>query len=142
MTKKTTVGELTVLVIDDNQQAVRLLAMMLRDMGVGAVVTAGNGAAGLKAVEEAGRGGIDAIICDWNMPEMTGIELLRRLRASSDPTPFIMITGKDTVESTIEAAKAGVTYYLPKPFGPDKLEQKVLLATGILKLVDDKPRIT
>ncbi|KAF0138279.1 MAG: hypothetical protein FD153_1409 [Rhodospirillaceae bacterium] len=46
---------------------------------------------------------------------LTGIEALRCLRGKGDQTPLIMITGKDTVESTIEVAKAGVTFYLPKP---------------------------
>ena len=141
LSTKKSIVEVQVLLIDDNQQAVRLLSMMLRDMGVGKILTASNGKNGQEIIDTAGKGAIDVIVCDWNMPSLTGIELLRYLREKGDHTPFIMITGKDTVESTVEAAKAGVTFYLPKPFGPDKLEQKILLATGLLNLEDDEPRI-
>ncbi|KAF0115865.1 MAG: response regulator receiver [Rhodospirillaceae bacterium] len=138
---KKSIVDLQILLIDDNQQAVRLLSMMLRDMGVKNILTASNGQNGQEIIDATDKGAIDVIVCDWNMPGLTGIELLRYLRGRGDHTPFIMITGKDTVESTIEAAKAGVTFYLPKPFGPDKLEQKVLLATGLLSFEDEEPRM-
>lgn len=138
MTK--TIDDLSVLIIDDNQQAIRLIKMMLEDVGIPKIATAKDGNAGWEAIDGPGGNDIDVIICDWNMPGMTGIELLKKIRAAGKRVPFIMITGRDTVESTVEAATSGVSYYLPKPFGPEKLVNKILQATGI-KVIKDDPKI-
>ncbi|MBF0560421.1 MAG: response regulator [Alphaproteobacteria bacterium] len=130
-----TIAEISVMVIDDNRQAIRLISMMLDDMGVGKVSTANDAKTGWEAITTA-RPPFDVVVCDWNMPEMTGIELLKKLRSAGNNIPFIMITGRDTIESTITAANAGVSFYMPKPFGPDKLEQKILQATGAVPVVD------
>lgn len=136
MAKTKTIAELSVIVIDDNKQAVRLISMMLDDMGVGKVATSYDPVSGLEAILTATTP-IDVIICDWNMPNMTGLELLKKLRSSGNLTPFIMITGRDTVESAIDAASSGVTAYMPKPFGPEKLELKILQAAKISGIDDD-----
>ncbi|MFN3075915.1 MAG: response regulator [Alphaproteobacteria bacterium] len=132
-----TIADISVMVIDDNKQAIRLISMMLEDMGVTRIATANDGLSGLQAIQAA-KPPFDVIICDWNMPNLTGIELLKKLRSSGKHTPFIMITGRDTVESAIDAASSGVTSYLPKPFGPEKLEMKILQATGI-RVIEDAP---
>ncbi|MEO5373188.1 MAG: response regulator [Alphaproteobacteria bacterium] len=135
-----TIEDISVLIIDDNQQAIRLIKMMLEDVGITRIATAKDGNDGWEAIEKAGAG-LDVVISDWNMPGMTGIELLKKIRSNGKNLPFIMITGRDTVESTVEAATSGVSFYLPKPFGPEKLVNKILQATGVKVVKDPPPKI-
>ncbi len=69
---------------------------------------------------------IDFIISDWNMPKMSGIELLRKVRASEEfaDLPFLMVTAEGQQENVIEAVQAGVSNYIVKPFTPETFEQK------------------
>lgn len=72
---------------------------------------------------------IDLVICDWNMPNMTGIALLKKIR--DDPKlsglPFVMVTAEGKKENIIEATKAGVTGYIVKPFTAKDLGKKLKL---------------
>lgn len=79
----------------------------------------------------------DLVLCDWEMPEMTGIELLRWVRQqdSLKEQPFVLITSLDQKENVVEAVKAGVSEYLSKPFSPKQLLDKVakqLVRAGVL----------
>jgi len=73
------------------------------------------------------RDNIDFIISDWNMPQMTGIELLRKVRSSEEyaSTPFLMVTAEAQQENIIEAVQAKVSNYIVKPFTPETLGQKI-----------------
>jgi two-component system, chemotaxis family, chemotaxis protein CheY len=68
---------------------------------------------------------VDVVICDWNMPHMTGVELLRQLRTVSPDTPFLMVSGRADKESIMEAKNSGVTAYIRKPFSVHQLEAKL-----------------
>jgi two-component system chemotaxis response regulator CheY len=82
---------------------------------------------GEKGLAKLKGGGFGLVIADWNMPVMTGIELLRAVR--TDPAlksiPFLMITAERTQENILEAAQAGVSGYLVKPFSEDNLREKL-----------------
>jgi two-component system chemotaxis response regulator CheY len=67
------------------------------------------------------------VISDWNMPNMMGIELLRAIRGDDKlkSLPFLMVTAEAQKDNIIEAAKAGVSQYIIKPFTVDSLEQKI-----------------
>jgi DNA-binding response OmpR family regulator len=68
---------------------------------------------------------VNFIICDWNMPGITGINFLRQVRTTHPHIPFLMITGRADKNSVIEAKSVGVSAYIKKPFSPRQLEEKV-----------------
>jgi CheY-like chemotaxis protein len=95
---------------------------------------------GRKAQQLLSRQGFDLILCDWEMPEMSGLELLQWFRGQpgSEKTPFIMVTSRGDKENVIEAIQSGVSDYIGKPFTNDQLSAKVkkaLLRSGKLELL-------
>ena len=70
---------------------------------------------------------IDLIISDWNMPKMTGLELLKKVRASDQykRTPFLMVTAEAQKQNIIEAVQAGVSNYVVKPFTAEAISDKL-----------------
>ena len=115
-----------ILVVEDNDQSARLIMMVLKDMGAQEVVFAKDGAEAWDKIEAVKKSGaFNLVISDWNMPNLTGIQLLDRLRKTGSHVPFIMITGRGTVDSATRAVDSGVTVYIPKPFTPDQLSSKI-----------------
>ena len=113
-----------VLVVDDFPTMRRIMKDILRQLGINNVIEAEDG---VMAWELLGKQKIDFIIADWNMPKMTGIELLRKVRQSKDyqNMPFLMVTAEAQQENIIEAVQAKVSNYVIKPFTADILEQKI-----------------
>lgn len=87
---------------------------------------------GRKAQGLLARGSFDLVLCDWEMPEMSGLELLQWMRTqdSYQKTPFIMITSRGDKSHVIEAVQQGVSEYLGKPFSPDGLSRKIIKVMG------------
>lgn len=87
---------------------------------------------GKKAQSMMSRIPYDLILCDWEMPEMNGLELLRWARQNDTykKTPFIMITSRGDRDHVIEAVKEGVSGYLGKPFSPEQLSGRIVKALG------------
>ncbi|GLR64043.1 response regulator [Marinospirillum insulare] len=83
---------------------------------------------GRKAQAILERNSFDMILCDWEMPEMSGIELLEWVRAQENmqEQPFILVTSLDQKEHVVEALKAGVNDYVTKPFSAEQLISKVM----------------
>ena len=75
---------------------------------------------------------IDFVIADWNMPNMTGLELLKAVRSDADlaKTPFLMVTAEALQENVIAAVKAGVSNYIVKPFTAETLNEKIVKILG------------
>ena len=113
-----------VLVVDDFSTMRRIVKNILRQLGFNNVVEADDGTS---AWEVLNKDRIDFIISDWNMPQMTGIDLLRKVRASEQfgHLPFLMVTAEAQQENIIEAAQARVSNYIVKPFTADTLKQKI-----------------
>lgn len=113
-----------ILVVDDFATMRRIIKNILRQLGMNNVVEADDGTTGWEVLN---KDNIDFIISDWNMPQMTGIELLRKVRASEEyaDLPFLMVTAEAQQENIIEAVQAKVSNYIVKPFTPDTLEQKI-----------------
>jgi len=113
-----------VLVVDDFSTMRRIIKNILRQIGFTNVVEADDGAA---AWEVLTKDKIDFIISDWNMPQMTGIELLRKVRAHEEfcNLPFLMVTAEAQQENIIEAVQAKVSNYIVKPFTPEVMKQKI-----------------
>jgi len=117
-------AKLNVIVIDDQQAARSMLKKMLKEMQIHQVFEAGDGREALRLLDSAPEM-IDLVICDWNMPAMTGIELLREVRGVGFDVPFLMVTGRADKESAAEAKEAGVSGYISKPFSQTQLEAKM-----------------
>ena len=114
-----------VLVVDDFATMRRIIKNILRQIGFTNIVEADDGTTAWDTLNK--DGGIQFVVSDWNMPQMTGIELLRKVRASEEfaDMPFLMVTAEAQQENIIEAVQAKVSNYIVKPFTPDTLGQKI-----------------
>lgn len=113
-----------VLIVDDFSTMRRIVRNILRQLGFTNMTEADDGTA---AWDILNREKIDFIVSDWNMPQMTGIELLRKVRASEQHQniPFLMVTAEAQQENILEAVQARVSNYIVKPFTADTLKQKI-----------------
>jgi len=109
---------ISLLVVDDDRQQREMLAGLLGDLGHDARACP-DGATALRAVEA---GGVDAVLSDLRMPGMSGLELLARARAANPRVEFVLLTAHGTIETAVEAIKAGAYDFLVKPVEPDHLE--------------------
>jgi two-component system, NtrC family, response regulator AtoC len=107
-----------VLIVDDETIMRNFLAETLRRKGM-EVFSAENGKSALKLFKDKS---FDLVISDLNMPDMTGIEVLKKVKEKSPETIFIIITAFGSIENTVEAMKLGAFNYLIKPFSPDTIE--------------------
>jgi len=116
--------EMRILVVDDFSTMRRIVKNILRQLGMYNVVEADDGTT---AWDVLNKDQIDFIISDWNMPQMTGIDLLRKVRASERfaHLPFLMVTAEAQQENIIEAAQAKVSNYIVKPFTAETMKQKI-----------------
>jgi two-component system chemotaxis response regulator CheY len=119
-------SHLKVLVIEDDSNLRPLICEMLRRMGITEVESATNGEVALDKVKNSGMR-FDIVICDWNMPKMTGIELLKHVRERLPNALFIMSTGRTDMSSVKEAKQGGVAAYLVKPFSAAQLREKITI---------------
>lgn len=117
------------LVIDDFATMRKIIKKVLTELGYTNVEEAHDGKTGLVTLQRASEEGtpFDVVFSGWNMPQMSGIELLRACRASAQlkSTPFILITAESDQNHIIEAAKAGVSEYVVKPFNAITLKEKL-----------------
>ena len=113
-----------ILVVDDFATMRKVIKNLLRQSGYQNVTEAEDGVVALKELRSQK---IDFVISDWNMPNMTGIELLRAVRADSELSslPFLMITAESLKDNVLEAVKAGVSNYIVKPFTAEVLSEKI-----------------
>ena len=119
--------DIRILVVDDFDTMIRIIKNILNDLGYENIVSARNGA---QACQILAREKIDFIISDWNMPIMSGIELLRTVRATPQwaNIPFLMITAEAEKEHILEAIQAKVDQYIIKPFNGVMLAAKIKFA--------------
>ena len=113
-----------VLVVDDFATMRRIVKNILTQLGYKNIVEADDGTTALDVLKQEKVG---LIISDWNMPKMTGLDLLKEVRASADmaDTPFIMVTAEAQQDNIILAVKAKVSQYIVKPFTADTLGEKI-----------------
>ena len=121
--------KMQILVVDDYQTMLRVLTNLLKQLGFHNVDQAQDGD---EALSKLNATTVDFIISDWNMEPMTGIELLREVRASDKlkHIPFIMITAESKTENVIAAKEAGVSNYIVKPFNAQTLKGKMESVLG------------
>lgn len=122
---------MNVLVVDDYQTMIRIIKNLLKQLGFDNIDEATNGE---MAMEMIGRKDYGLVISDWNMEPMTGLELLKAVRAHSNDNigklPFIMVTAESKTENVIAAKQAGVNNYIVKPFNAETLKTKIASVLG------------
>jgi len=113
-----------ILIVDDFSTMRRIIKNLLRDLGFNNTAEADDGKTGLPMLQT---GNFDFLITDWNMPGMTGIELLRAVRADESlaALPVLMVTAEAKKDQIVEAAQAGVNGYIVKPFTALTLQEKI-----------------
>lgn len=121
---KKQLNQLCVLLVDDQSESRTLLRTILAGLGVSQIFEAQDGKSGMQFMDSS-FDSIDIILCDWNMPTMTGIEFLRQIRSTGSNTPFMMITGRSDKTSVVEAKSLGVNVYVRKPYSPMQIEAKL-----------------
>lgn len=117
------------LVVDDMSTMRKIITKMLGGMGFTNITQADDGATAWPLIEKAIADGepFEFIVSDWNMPKMTGLELLEKIRSTEGmkALPFLMITAEGEQESVLKVVKAGVSNFIVKPFTPQILQEKV-----------------
>jgi len=113
-----------VLVVDDFATMRRILRNILKQVGFTRISESDDGKNALKELKKEK---FDLILCDWNMPEMSGLELLKAVRADTElkATPFVMVTAEAQKDNIVEAVKAGVNNYVVKPFTAETISEKL-----------------
>lgn len=121
--------DMKILIVDDFATMRRILKNILGQLGLNNILEADDGTTALSVLEQER---VDFIISDWNMPKMSGIDLLRHVRATEEfkDIPFLMVTAEAQQEHIIEAVKAKVSNYIIKPFTPDTLNEKIVKIFG------------
>ncbi len=113
-----------ILIVDDFSTMRRIIKNLLRDLGFSNTHEADDGVTALPMLRS---GEFDFLITDWNMPGMSGIDLLRAVREDEklNTLPVLMVTAEAKRDQIIEAAKAGVNGYVVKPFTAAALKEKI-----------------
>lgn len=118
-----------IIIVDDYKTMLRIIRNLLKQLGFENVEEATDGTAALQKLRE---GTFSLVISDWNMEPMTGIELLREVRADDKlrKLPFIMVTAESKTENVVLAKEAGVSNYIVKPFNAATLRSKLVGVLG------------
>jgi len=113
-----------IMVVDDFATMRKVIRNLLKQGGYENIVEAEDGVIALKTLKSQK---IDFVVSDWNMPNMTGLELLKAVRSDEDlkSTPFLMVTAEALQDNVIAAVKAGVNNYIVKPFTAETLNDKI-----------------
>jgi two-component system chemotaxis response regulator CheY len=111
-----------ILLVDDSRTIRNIQKNVLKQLGHENVAEAGDG---LEALASVAAGRPDLMLVDWNMPNMDGITLVRRIRETDKSLPIIMCTTESEKTRVVEAIKAGVTDYVVKPFTAQSLSEKI-----------------
>ena len=118
-----------ILIVDDYKTMLRIIRNLLKQLNLENVQEATDGSSALKMLRE---GSYGLVISDWNMEPMTGLQLLKEVRADAKlkSVPFIMITAESKTENVVAAKEAGVSNYIVKPFNAETLRQKLVSVIG------------
>ncbi|WP_027284205.1 chemotaxis response regulator CheY [Rubritepida flocculans] len=115
---------MNVLIVDDYKTMLRIIRNLLKQLEFDNVEEATDGA---EALAKLRAGNFGLVISDWNMEPMTGLDLLKEVRADSrlKNLPFIMVTAESKTENVVAAKQAGVSNYIVKPFNAETLREKI-----------------
>ena len=122
-------ADIKILVVDDMSTMRKIIKNMLGQIGFTNITEADDGATAWPLMEKATADGIpyEFIVSDWNMPQMSGLDLLKKVRATPglEKLPFLMITAEAEQGNVVIAVKAGVSNFIVKPISPAVLKEKI-----------------
>lgn len=117
------------IVIDDMMTMRKIISKMLKQIGFTNVSEADDGATAWPMIQQAAESGepFEFIVSDWNMPKMSGLDLLIKIRATEGikDTPFLMVTAEAEQSNVVKVVQAGVSNFVVKPFKPETLQEKI-----------------
>ncbi len=118
-----------ILIVDDYRTMLKIIRNLLKQLGFTNVEEATDGSEALGKLRD---GEFDLVISDWNMEPMTGLQLLKEVRADERlrSVPFIIITAESKIENVVAAKEAGVSNYIVKPFNAATLKAKLTSVLG------------
>lgn len=125
-------SRLKILVVEDQPESRAALVNILEELSIDEVFEADDGRGGLQLMSGAAVP-VDLVLCDWNMPVMSGLEFFRTLRGRGDTTPFLLITGRGDHNSVMEARSIGVNGYIRKPFSREQIEARLRILAARMK---------
>lgn len=127
---------LTVLIVDDSFNMRALMRKMVRTLGFGEIIEADSSTRALEALSQKL---VDLVLCDWNMPGLKGIDVLKYVRSREDTRnlPFIMVTAEMSEAIVAEAAESEVDDYMVKPFSLAELNARIQRITKIQEEITD-----
>jgi two-component system, chemotaxis family, chemotaxis protein CheY len=116
--------DIKILVVDDFATMRRIIKNILKQLGYNDIDEADDGAAAIAKLKSTK---FDFVITDWNMPNMSGLELVKAIRSDENikSIPILMVTAEALKENIIEAVKAGVNNYIVKPFTAEVMKEKI-----------------
>jgi two-component system chemotaxis response regulator CheY len=116
--------DMRVMIVDDFATMRRIVRNILAQLGFKSFIEADDGSVAWEILQKEQ---VDFVVSDWNMPNMTGIELLKKVRADErfKDLPFLMVTAEAQKDNIVEAVKARVSNYIVKPFTPETLSEKI-----------------
>lgn len=122
-------ADIKILIVDDMSTMRKIIKNMLGQIGFTNITEADDGATAWPLIENAIKEGspYEFIVSDWNMPQMSGLDLLKKVRATPglEKLPFLMITAEAEQGNVVIAVKAGVSNFIVKPFSPAVLKEKI-----------------
>ncbi len=120
---------MNVLIVDDYKTMLKIIGNLLRQLGFSNIDEATDGG---MALELFGQKNYGLVVSDWNMEPMSGLDLLKQVRAgaNNNKVPFIMVTAESKTENVIIAKQAGVSNYIVKPFNAETLKTKLSSVLG------------
>lgn len=117
--------DIKILVVDDFPTMRKIVKSVLKQLGLSNITEAEDGAEALGILKSDNT--FEFVVSDWNMPNMTGIELLKAVRAEAalKHLPFLMITAEAEKDNIVEAVRSGVSSYIVKPFNAATMKEKL-----------------
>lgn len=117
-----------ILVVEDDTNAAKLMEMTLKSIGFTDIVFAKDGMEAWDHLKDGRHVNYDLVVSDLDMPFATGLELLEHIREMKIELPFVMVTGRGTIDAAIDAKEAEVTSFLMKPYSPQQIRERILEA--------------
>lgn len=122
-------ADMKIIVVDDMATMRKIIKNMLSQIGFTNIQEADDGATAWPLINQAKENGepFEFILSDWNMPQLSGLELLKKIRSTPglEKTPFLMITAESEQGNVVVAVKAGVSNFIVKPFSAQVLKEKI-----------------
>ena len=114
---------MSILVVDDSQIMRKIISQAIAKVGKYNIIEASDGSEAVETMLK--DDSVELILMDWNMPVMTGIDAVKKIRMNQKKTPIVMVTTEAEKERVLEAIKSGANDYLAKPFGPKDIQAKL-----------------